>query len=59
MRASAEDLLRDADTALYCAKAQGKARYEVFDTAMRSDGAADAMKFDGVRPETILALVQP
>ncbi len=32
---------------------------EVFDKAMRSDGAADAMKFDGVRPETILALVQP
>ena len=32
---------------------------EVFDSAMQSDGAADAMKFDGVRPETILALVQP
>ena len=32
---------------------------EVFDKAMQSDGAADAMKFDGVRPETILALVQP
>jgi len=32
---------------------------EAFDTAMQSDGAADAMKFDGVRPETILALVQP
>ena len=32
---------------------------EAFDMAMQSDGAADAMKFDGVRPETILALVQP
>jgi hypothetical protein len=32
---------------------------EVFDAAMQSDGAADAMKFDGVRPDTILALVQP
>jgi hypothetical protein len=32
---------------------------EVFDAAMKSDGAADAMKFDGVRPDTILALVQP
>ena len=29
-----EDLLRDADTAMYRAKALGKARYAVFDTAM-------------------------
>jgi len=28
------DLLRDADTAMYRAKVLGKARYEVFDTAM-------------------------
>ncbi len=32
---TAEDLLRDADTALYRAKALGKARYELFDEAMR------------------------
>jgi diguanylate cyclase (GGDEF)-like protein/PAS domain S-box-containing protein len=31
----AVDLLRDADTAMYEAKAQGKGRYEVFDTFMR------------------------
>ncbi|WP_052672555.1 EAL domain-containing protein [Aliterella atlantica] len=33
---SAENLLRDADTAMYKAKAQGKARYEVFDPAMHA-----------------------
>jgi len=31
----AEDLLRDADTALHCAKAAGRARFEIFDTDMR------------------------
>ena len=33
-RAQPEDLLCDADTAMYRAKARGKARYEVFTTAM-------------------------
>jgi diguanylate cyclase (GGDEF)-like protein/PAS domain S-box-containing protein len=32
----AEDLLRDADTAMYRAKALGRARFEVFDEAMRA-----------------------
>lgn len=31
-----EDLLRDADTAMYRAKALGKARYQVFDAAMHT-----------------------
>lgn len=30
---------------------------ETFEKAMQSQGAADAMKFDGVRPETIVTLV--
>ena len=35
-----EDLLRDADTAMYSAKANGKARHEVFDSAMRARAVA-------------------
>ncbi len=31
----AEDLMRDADTALHCAKAAGRSRYEIFDGEMR------------------------
>lgn len=31
-----EDMLRDADTAMYRAKSRGKARYEVFDLEMRA-----------------------
>lgn len=34
---SAEDILRDADIALYRAKSLGKARYEIFDETLRRD----------------------
>lgn len=30
-----------------------------FQQALESQGAADAMRFDGVRPETIMMLVEP
>jgi diguanylate cyclase (GGDEF)-like protein/PAS domain S-box-containing protein len=35
-----EDLLRDADTAMYHAKGKGKARYEVFDRTMHGTAVA-------------------
>ena len=36
----AEDLIRDADAAMYRAKERGKGRYEIFDEAMRADAMA-------------------
>ncbi len=36
----AEDLLRDADTAMYRAKAQGRARYEIFNATMHQRAVA-------------------
>ena len=38
--AQPEDLLRDADTAMYAAKAQGKACYSVFDSTMHAKAVA-------------------
>jgi len=40
-----EDILRDADTAMYRAKANGKARYEVFDAEMHQR-ALQALKLE-------------
>ena len=37
---SAAEILRDADTAMYRAKIQGKARYEIFDPTMRDHAVA-------------------
>ncbi|MGI8536105.1 MAG: diguanylate cyclase domain-containing protein [Mycobacteriales bacterium] len=34
---TAEDVLRDADAAMYCAKAAGKDRFEVFENGLRTD----------------------
>lgn len=40
-----EDILRDADTAMYRAKSMGKARYEVFDKAMH-DNAMNLLQIE-------------
>ena len=37
---NAADILRDADTAMYRAKTEGKARYEIFDPTMRDHAVA-------------------
>ncbi len=40
-----QDILRDADTAMYYAKASGKARYEMFDQAMHAH-AVDMLRLE-------------
>jgi len=42
----AEDMLRDADTAMYRAKSLGKARYEIFDRQMHTQ-AVTKLKLEG------------
>lgn len=50
--AQAEEILRDADTAMYRAKMHGKARYEIFDVAMH----AQAVKLLQLETDLRLAL---
>jgi diguanylate cyclase (GGDEF)-like protein len=40
-----EELLRDADTAMYAAKAQGRGRYQMFDVAMH-DAAQERLRLE-------------
>jgi len=42
----AEDVLRDADTAMYKAKAAGKARYALFDASLHTE-VADRLRLEG------------
>ncbi len=43
---SAEDVLRDADTAMYKAKATGKARYAIFDASLHT-AVSDRLRLEG------------
>lgn len=59
----AEDMLRDADIAMYQAKAKGKAQYQVFDQTMREQ-ALTQMRIeteirDAVEREEFLVYYQP
>nr|MBA2735869.1 EAL domain-containing protein [Pyrinomonadaceae bacterium] len=58
-----EDILRDADTAMYRAKANGKARHEVFDLGMHTR-AVESLKLEndlrqGIEKGEILPYFQP
>jgi diguanylate cyclase (GGDEF)-like protein/PAS domain S-box-containing protein len=58
-----EDVLRDADIAMYRAKSRGKARHEVFDTAMH-DRAVKMLQFEtdlrrAVERDELRLLYQP
>jgi diguanylate cyclase (GGDEF)-like protein/PAS domain S-box-containing protein len=59
----AEDMLRDADIAMYRAKAKGKAQYQVFDQTMREQ-ALTHMRIEtemrqGIEREEFLVYYQP
>jgi diguanylate cyclase (GGDEF)-like protein/PAS domain S-box-containing protein len=61
--ATAEDLIRDADTAMYRAKARGKNRYEVFDKTLRGRAtervAVEQALRRGLREERFRLFFQP
>jgi diguanylate cyclase (GGDEF)-like protein len=50
----AEDVLRDADIAMYRAKAAGKARYALFDTSLHAD-VADRLRLEGDLRQAIVS----
>ena len=54
---SAEELLRDADVAMYSAKAGGKAHYEIFEPEMHAAAQA-RLELSGLLKETSLESVQ-
>ncbi len=58
-----EDILRDADTAMYHAKEKGKARYELFDAAMHANAVARLQLENDLRRaverEELLVYYQP
>jgi len=61
--ATAEDLIRDADTAMYQAKARGKNRYDVFDETLRGRAndrvAVEQALRRGLREERFRLFFQP
>jgi diguanylate cyclase (GGDEF)-like protein len=54
---SAEDLLRDADAAMYSAKAGGKAHYEIFEPKMHAEAQA-RLELSGLLKEPSLESVE-
>lgn len=56
---SAEELLRDADAALYRAKAMGRRRYEVFDTDLRRQLLVQVELDEGLRRALVRREFEP
>jgi diguanylate cyclase (GGDEF)-like protein len=58
-----EEMLRDADTAMYAAKAQGRGRHQIFDVAMY-DAAQERLRLEtdlalGIEREEFVVFYQP
>jgi diguanylate cyclase (GGDEF)-like protein len=58
-----EEMLRDADTAMYAAKAQGRGRHQIFDVAMH-DAAQERLRLEtdlalGIEREEFVVFYQP